>query len=112
MSDAASKRLGPYFMHGPTLRRLGLGEDTKSEEHKARGIMMRGCFRGNHAHAHGKRWPHNPRCNTPVYRRNHPPKRKGAICFCIPPKSLTCAKKESRMGDTQTNLKTNCPNPL
>ena len=79
------RRLGPYFIHGPTLRRLGLGEDTQTEEHKQRGIMMRGCFRGNHSHAHGKRWPEEKGCNTPVYRRNHPPKRKGAICFCVPP---------------------------
>ena len=84
-SDRQKRLLGPYFVHGPTLRRLGLGEDTKTEEHKQRGIMMRGCFRGNHSHTHGKRWPHDKGCNTPVYRLNHPPKRKGAICFCILP---------------------------
>ena len=80
----ALARLGPYWTHGKTLRRLGAGEDTKTEEHRIRGMQMRNAFKGYHRHAHGRRWPQNGKGDvTPVIRTGPPPKRKGGIYFCF-----------------------------
>lgn len=47
--------------HGKTLRRLGLGENTHTDEHIARGKRMRGLFGKYHANCHGLRWPDRDR---------------------------------------------------
>jgi hypothetical protein len=102
MSDItkALTRLGPYWTHGKTLRRLGVGEDTRTEEHKMRGLMMRGAFNGHHAHTHGRRWPQNgPGDMTPVVRTGPPPRRKGVICqsrFTYPNPHKECSKKSCK----------------
>lgn len=47
--------------HGKTLRRIGIGEDTRTDEHILRGKRMRGLFGKYHAHCHGLRWPDRDR---------------------------------------------------
>ena len=84
LPSSAIARLGPYWTHGKTLRRLGSGEDTTTEEHKQRGLMMRGTFNGYHRHAHGRRWPQNGKGDVTSVIRTGPPPKRGGIYFCWP----------------------------